>query len=224
MQNFMPNLTSIEQSNFMKFKFPMIKFSTFTRFFSGLLLLSLLGSFELANAQDKVNAWPTKTIHLLVGFPGGSTPDMVARALADGLSKSLGQTVVVDNKPGASGNIAADQVAKSTDDHTFGVVINGNLDRLRNGYYPGIFYPGLARVSKEFYSRAEQALYLSPIAVGGVRFGAWLARAAPGPWEVLVRGPNGYDVVQSTDKEPPAKNAWALAKKAFQERNGGGIF
>jgi len=104
------------------------------------------------------------------------------------------------------------------------VVINGNLDRLRNGYYPGIFYPGLARVSKEFYSRAEQALYLSPIAVGGVRFGAWLARAAPGPWEVLVRGPNGYDVVQSTDKEPPAKNAWALAKKAFQERNGGGMF
>lgn len=111
----------------MKFKLTMIKFSTFTRFFSGLLLLSLVGSFELANAQDKVNAWPTKTVHLLVGFPGGSTPDMVARALADGLSKSLGQTVVVDNKPGASGNISADQVSKSTDDHTFGVVINGNL-------------------------------------------------------------------------------------------------
>ncbi len=79
-------------------------------------------------AQDKATSiWPTKTIHLVVGFPGGSTPDMVARTLADALSKSVGQAVVVDNKPGASGNIAANYLAKSTDDHTLGVVINGNL-------------------------------------------------------------------------------------------------
>lgn len=72
-------------------------------------------------------AWPSKPLHLLVGFPGGSTPDLMARALADGLSQALGQPVVVDNKPGASGNIAADQVARSTDEHTLGIVINGNL-------------------------------------------------------------------------------------------------
>ena len=72
-------------------------------------------------------AWPTKPVRILVGFPGGSTPDMAARALAEPLSRVLGQPVIVDNKPGASGNIAADQVAKATDDHTLGVVINGNL-------------------------------------------------------------------------------------------------
>jgi tripartite-type tricarboxylate transporter receptor subunit TctC len=72
-------------------------------------------------------AWPTKPVRLLVGFPGGSTPDMAARVLADMLARSLGQAVVVENKPGASGNIAADQVAKATDDHTLGVLINGNL-------------------------------------------------------------------------------------------------
>jgi len=72
-------------------------------------------------------AWPTKPVKILVGFPGGSTPDVAARILADGLSKSLGQTVVVENRPGASGNIAADLVAKAGDDHTFGLVINGNL-------------------------------------------------------------------------------------------------
>ncbi len=72
-------------------------------------------------------AWPSKPLRLLVGFPAGSTPDLMARALADGLARVLGQPVVVDNKPGASGNIAADQLARATDEHTLGVLINGNL-------------------------------------------------------------------------------------------------
>ena len=72
-------------------------------------------------------SWPTRTVKLLVGFPGGSTPDMAARTLAEPLSRALGQPVIVENRPGASGNIAADLVSKATDDHTLGVVINGNL-------------------------------------------------------------------------------------------------
>ena len=77
--------------------------------------------------QEAAAAWPTKPVRILVGFPGGSTPDMAARTLAEPLSRVLGQPVIIENKPGASGNIAADQVAKATDDHTLGVVINGNL-------------------------------------------------------------------------------------------------
>ena len=80
----------------------------------------------LARAQANV-PWPTKPVHILVGFPGGSTPDMSARILAEALAKVLGQPVIVENKPGASGNLAADLVAKAVDDHTLGVVINGNL-------------------------------------------------------------------------------------------------
>jgi tripartite-type tricarboxylate transporter receptor subunit TctC len=71
--------------------------------------------------------WPTRPVRILVGFPGGSTPDLVARTLAEPLSKALGQPVIVENKVGAGGNIAADQVSKATDNHTFGVMINGNL-------------------------------------------------------------------------------------------------
>ena len=71
--------------------------------------------------------WPSRPVKLLVGFPGGSTPDMAARTLAEPLSRVLGQPVIVENRPGASGNIAADLVAKATDDHTLGVLINGNL-------------------------------------------------------------------------------------------------
>ena len=64
---------------------------------------------------------------LLVGFPAGSSPDLVARAMAEPLSKALGQPVIVENHPGAGGNISADLVAKSTDNHTIGIMINGNL-------------------------------------------------------------------------------------------------
>lgn len=78
-------------------------------------------------ALAQTEAWPTRPLRLVVGFPGGSTPDIAARTLAEPLARALGQPVVVDNKPGASGNIAADLVAKATDDHTLGVVINGNL-------------------------------------------------------------------------------------------------
>lgn len=100
------------------------------------------------------------------------------------------------------------------------IIINGNLDRLRNGYYPWFIYPALTKVTKEFYSKAVQAVFLSPIAVGGSRLGAWLTRVYPGKWEVLVRGATEYDIVSSYDKEPEAKVAWGLAKKKFLEKTG----
>jgi tripartite-type tricarboxylate transporter receptor subunit TctC len=96
-----------------------------------LLVLALAGASGAALAQKAgkavAPAWPTKPVRMLVGFPGGSTPDLVARTIAEPLSKAIGQPVIVENKPGAGGNIAADMVAKSTDNHTIGVLINGNM-------------------------------------------------------------------------------------------------
>jgi tripartite-type tricarboxylate transporter receptor subunit TctC len=80
-----------------------------------------------AGPATAAEAWPSKPVRLLVGFPGGSTPDAAARALAEPLSRALGQPVVVENRAGASGNIAAELAARATDDHTLAVVINGNL-------------------------------------------------------------------------------------------------
>ena len=72
-------------------------------------------------------AWPTKPVRIVVGFPGGSSPDLTARTFAEPLSKLLGQPVIVENKVGAGGNIGAAEVARATDNHTIGLVINGNM-------------------------------------------------------------------------------------------------
>ena len=78
-----------------------------------LLALSVLAFANISFAQQ---AYPSKPIRLIVGFaPGGGT-DIVARAIAPKMGEILGQSVIVENKSGAAGTIAADQIAKSTPD------------------------------------------------------------------------------------------------------------
>jgi tripartite-type tricarboxylate transporter receptor subunit TctC len=77
-----------------------------------------------ASAQD----WPTKTVKIIVPFGAGATPDLVARMIADDLQQKTGQTFIVENKPGASGNTGTDAVAKSAPDGTtIGISIGGPL-------------------------------------------------------------------------------------------------
>ncbi len=90
----------------------------------------LLAAFMLACSASTAfaqTAWPNKPLKIVVGFPAGSSPDLTARLLAEPMSQALGQPVIVENKAGAGGNIGADAVARATDDHTIGLMINGNL-------------------------------------------------------------------------------------------------
>jgi tripartite-type tricarboxylate transporter receptor subunit TctC len=87
-------------------------------------LLGLLLGIVPATAQD----WPTKPVRIVVPFGAGSTPDVVARLIADHLQKKFDLPFVIDNKPGASGNIGTDAVAKAAPDGTtIGVSIGGPL-------------------------------------------------------------------------------------------------
>src|SRR5262252_5891508 len=82
----------------------------------------------LALAPAAAQDWPAKTVRIVVPFGPGSTPDMVARLIADRLQQKLGQTFVVENKPGASGNLGTDAVAKAEPDgYTVGLSIGGPL-------------------------------------------------------------------------------------------------
>lgn len=83
-----------------------------------LFFLAVIAVFGLsaANAAEPAVTYPTKPIRLIVGFSPGGAADTVGRALAEGLSTRLGQPVVVENKPGANGNIAAEFVARAPGD------------------------------------------------------------------------------------------------------------
>ena len=90
-----------------------------------ILVLSLACASSLGLAAD---TWPTRAVHIIVPFPPGSSPDLIARMLTDKLAQALGQPVLVENKPGAGGNLGTGLVAKAEPDgYTLGLSIPGPL-------------------------------------------------------------------------------------------------
>jgi tripartite-type tricarboxylate transporter receptor subunit TctC len=91
---------------------------------AGVLCAGLLCIAGHAGAQE----WPARPLRVIIAFAPGSTPDFVARIVSDRLAHSLGKPVVVENRPGAAGNIGTDAVAKAAPDgYTLGVTISGPL-------------------------------------------------------------------------------------------------
>ena len=83
---------------------------------AGLTLAALVGTVSAQTTPD----WPTKPIRIVVGFAAGTPPDIFARLYGEYASKKLGVPVVIENKPGAAGNLATDTVAKApADGYTF---------------------------------------------------------------------------------------------------------
>jgi tripartite-type tricarboxylate transporter receptor subunit TctC len=95
-----------------------------------LLLATCAAAFACAAAlpASAQTAWPSKPIRIVVPYGPGSSPDVLVRLFSDKLGKSLGQTVIVENRAGAGGNTGTDHVAKAAPDgYTFLVSTNGPL-------------------------------------------------------------------------------------------------
>ncbi len=100
-----------------------------------LLMAAVCGVAGLAHAQ----AWPSKTITVVVPFPPGGTTDVLARAVATKLSANVGQPVIVDNKPGAGATLGAAQVAKATPDG-YTLLMGAVHHTIATSVYKGLTY------------------------------------------------------------------------------------
>ena len=82
--------------------------------------------------------WPNRTVKIVSGLGPGSSMDLVARSIAPALSEIWGQSVIVENKTGAAGNVAAGYVAGLEDDHT--ILIAQNAITISASFYPKLSY------------------------------------------------------------------------------------
>ncbi|MFZ4479502.1 MAG: Bug family tripartite tricarboxylate transporter substrate binding protein [Rhodoferax sp.] len=148
-----------------------------------------LASAHAVAAGPATPAWPTKAVRLIVGFPAGSSPDLTARTLSEPLSRALGQPVIVENKVGAGGNIAADYVAKASDDHTIGLMINGNMTiaKLLN---PKLGYDPLKDLTPVSLIAVSPLVLTAPVGAPGANAQEFLAaaRSAGDKWSYGTPG------------------------------------
>ncbi|HBP31427.1 MAG TPA: tripartite tricarboxylate transporter substrate binding protein [Advenella kashmirensis] len=139
-------------------------------------------SSTMAFAQDK--KWPAKLIRIVVPFPAGSITDAMARLLADNLSKSLGQSVIVENKGGANGSIGATDVARSTPDGytllaTNSSSITGNPLIYKNSPYKSTDFSPIALVLDAPFILNVNALWAKTHAINSVKDLVAFAKSHP---------------------------------------------
>jgi tripartite-type tricarboxylate transporter receptor subunit TctC len=101
-------------------------------------IATLFAATLLAGAAF-AQAYPSKPIRFVVPFTAGSGTDIMARTIGDAMGKSMGQPIIIDNKPGAGGTIGANQVAKSDPDG-YTVLIHSSGHALNPAIYPSLPY------------------------------------------------------------------------------------
>ncbi|WP_255249952.1 Bug family tripartite tricarboxylate transporter substrate binding protein [Polaromonas sp. AET17H-212] len=105
-------------------------------------LLAVGSALAQATSTGSGQGYPSKPIKFLVPFTAGSGTDLIARSIADTMSKSMGQPIVIENKPGAGGTIAAGQVAKGEADG-YTVLVHSSGHALNPAIYSTIGYDTL---------------------------------------------------------------------------------
>jgi len=119
---------------------------------SAAALALVLASASAQTATD-AKSWPSRAIHMIVPFPAGSSPDLIARVLSEKLAPALGAPVVVENRPGAGGNLGTALVARAAPD----------------GYTIGLSIPGPLAVNTVLYKKMEYDPFkdLAPVSLVG---------------------------------------------------------
>lgn len=150
---------------------------------STVLALLLAASFGAA-----AQAYPSKALHVIAPFPPGGPVDVLGRVLAQGLSESMGQPAVVDNKVGAAGNIGIDQAAKAAPDgYTLAIVPLGNI-AVNPALYPNLPYKAADLAPVTMLATVENVLVVNA-AVPARSVKELLALAAQKPGGISFASP-----------------------------------
>ncbi len=116
-------------------------------------ILTVLAVALVCASGAAAQNWPSRAIHMIVPFPAGSSPDLIARVLSEKLAPALGQPVVVENRPGAGGNLGTALIARAAPD----------------GYTIGLSIPGPLAVNTVLYRKMEYDPFkdLAPVSLVG---------------------------------------------------------
>ena len=158
------------------------------------LALALAPALALCSTAAMAQAWPAKPVTLVVPFPPGGTTDVLARALAEKLGLALGQTVIVESKPGAGATLGADHVAKSKPDG-YTLLVGAVHHTIASSVYKKLPYD----FQKDFAPITEIALVPNVLVVNAntpVRNVAELVKLAKGQAGKLNYGSNGNGTAQ----------------------------
>jgi tripartite-type tricarboxylate transporter receptor subunit TctC len=145
-------------------------------------MIRLLAALLLAPCLALAQAYPSKPIRLIVPYAPGGATDIIARAAAIELSKTLGQPVTVDNRPGAGGNVGSEMAAKSPPDGYTMVMTASSLHGITPFLYTQLNYdPNKDLVPVIVFASFANVLVLNPgVKANSVKELIALARAQPG--------------------------------------------
>ncbi len=153
-------------------------------FHASMLGLAAVGAGASAFAQ----AWPTRPVRLVVPFPPGGLIDNMARLIGPRLAQELGQPVVIENKPGAGGNLGASEVARATPDG-YTILMSSPPLTISPALYPRLPYRPEQLVPVGLLGRVPNVLVVNP--ASGIQSVADLTARAKGRPGQLNYGSNG---------------------------------
>jgi tripartite-type tricarboxylate transporter receptor subunit TctC len=147
-----------------------------------LALPALCAQAQQPTSTGPGQAWPSRPVHMIVPFPAGSSPDVIARILTEKLAPVLHQPVVVENRPGAGGNVGTAVVARAAPDgYTVGLSIQGPLAVNKVLYKKMAYDPFMDLAPVTLVATSPNLLVVDPrLGVDSVKALVALAKKQPG--------------------------------------------
>ena len=153
------------------------------------LLLLAAGATAIAPRGAAAQAFPARPVRIIVGFPPGGVGDVTARLIAEALQERLGQTMIVENRPGAGGNLGTEAVARSPADG-YTLILSGTNNTSNATLYPNLkfnFLRDLASVGSIMRGPLVMAVHPALPAQTVAEFIAY-AKANPGKVNLVSSG------------------------------------